>query len=166
MGMKVDAHAYFEIAFTPCVSQVSTVRRFVREFCAEMIGDPDATSRIALATHELLENTVRYSLDGKTAIRVEVRREKGATFVEIQTRNRASRENATSLALLLEEMARAPDPNEFYLTLMKRTASRGDGSGLGMGRIRAEGEMQVRYRIEGDVVALHAEARLQDGGAS
>lgn len=162
----VDADAWIELAFSPCVRQVSTVRRFVISLCDNLLDDADAISRIALTTHELLENTVRYSLDGKMALRIEVRRREGATIVGIQTKNRASQENAEALARLLEEMAEAPDANEYYLTLMKRSARRSDGSGLGMGRIRAEGEMQVSCTIEGDVVALRAEARLHDGGAS
>jgi anti-sigma regulatory factor (Ser/Thr protein kinase) len=166
MTLKEGTDVYFELAFSPCVSQVSTVRRFVSDFYGRMLADADATSRIALATHELLENTVRYSLDGKTAIRIGLRREEGATVVEIQTRNRSSQENATTLTRLLDEMAQAPDANEFYLILMQRSAKRRDGSGLGMGRIRAESEMQVSYRLEGDVIALLAEARLEDGGAS
>lgn len=64
--------AYFELDFKPNVQLVSVVRRCVTELYQRFLDDPDGTSRVALATHELLENAVEYSRDGETTIRIEV----------------------------------------------------------------------------------------------
>src|SRR5947209_8429255 len=71
-GTAMDHPAYFELNFRPNVALVSVVRRFVNEFYQRFLSDPDATSRLALATHELLENAVKYSKDGETTIRIEL----------------------------------------------------------------------------------------------
>jgi len=64
------------------------------------------------------------------------------------------------LRATLDEVIAAPDAQAHYLTLMRRTAKRVDGSGLGLGRVRAESEMQLTYTIEGENVLLRAEMRL------
>jgi anti-sigma regulatory factor (Ser/Thr protein kinase) len=68
----MEKTASFELNFRPNVALVSVVRRFVTEFYQRFLSDADGTSRVALATHELLENAVRYSKDGETTIRIEV----------------------------------------------------------------------------------------------
>ena len=152
--------AYFELAFSPCLSLVSIVRRFVGEFYLEVLADPEMVSRLALATHELLENSARYAVDGQTSIRIGVRRDKDSAVVSITTKNRSGDANIAALRAALDELNAASDPQAHYLTLMRRTAKRTDGSGLGLGRVRAESEMQVTYQIDGNVVLLRAETRI------
>ena len=85
-----EEDAYVELNFSPNVRLVGTVRRFVSEFYAQVIGDGEIISRLAVATHELLENAVRYSMDGNTTARVSVKNQPGAFLVTIDTKNRAS----------------------------------------------------------------------------
>jgi hypothetical protein len=113
-----------------------------------------------VATHELLENAVRYAVDGATHVRIDVHREDAGTLVTIDTRNRAGEANRNSLASVVDEISSAGDPQACYQALMRRSAKRSDGSGLGLGRIRAESDMAISYRIEGDTVHLRAEARF------
>jgi anti-sigma regulatory factor (Ser/Thr protein kinase) len=153
--------AYFELAFSPCVRLVSVVRRFVTEFYTEVVGDADVTSRMAVATHELLENGARYSLDGQTSVRIAVKKEPGAAAVTIATTNRASPANIEVVRRSLDELNAATDPQSHYQTLMRRTVKRTDGSGLGLGRVAAESDMTITYEIEGDVIRLCAHARFE-----
>jgi hypothetical protein len=154
--------AYFELAFSPCLNLVSVVRRFVNEFYSQVLIDADVTSRLALATHELLENSAKYAADDLTSIRISVSKEAGSTLVAITTRNRAETEHIARLKATLDELIAAPDPQAHYLVLMRRTAKRTDGSGLGLGRVRAESEMNIAYEVDETSVTLRAEARIPE----
>jgi len=147
--------ATFELAFAPCARLVSVVS----EFYAEVLEDADLTSRLALATHEMLENSSRYSIDEKTSLRIDVTTRAGTTVVTVTTKNRADAPNLAALRVTLDEVIAAPDPQAHYLVLMRRTAKRTDGSGLGLGRVRAESEMDLSYVIDGNLVVLRAETR-------
>jgi hypothetical protein len=148
--------AYFELNFRPNVALVSVVRRFVTEFYQRFLSDPDGTSRVALATHELLENAVKYSKDGETTIRIEVEQTSPKT-VRIQLRNRAEAANIAAIREVLDGVAKAEDSFAFYQTLIAAKAKRRDGSGLGLARICAEGEMKVTYQVvEEDMTVIEA----------
>jgi anti-sigma regulatory factor (Ser/Thr protein kinase) len=153
-------NAYFELSFSPNVSLVSTVRRFVSEFWIQILPSAMVTSQLAVATHELLDNAVLYSFDGNTTIRIDVTKEPDAARVTIGTRNRASPANITRVRAALDELASAPDAAAYYQKMMRRAAERVDGSGLGLARVRAESDMSISYEIQGDTVQLRAAARF------
>jgi anti-sigma regulatory factor (Ser/Thr protein kinase) len=153
--------AYCELSFSPNVSLIATVRKFVGEFYERVLGDADVTSRLVVATHELLENAVRYSADGLSSIRIGVRRDGDEVHVAIDTRNKTKPDNREELVKLLDEMKASPDRLSFYQFLMRRSAKRSEGSGLGLGRIHAESEMDLSCELVEDVVSLRAEARFQ-----
>jgi anti-sigma regulatory factor (Ser/Thr protein kinase) len=160
-----DVEAFLELSFSPNVSLVSTVRRFVSEFYAQVLAETEITSMLAVATHELLENAVRYSSDGKSSIRVGVARRTGGDIAaSIDTRNRAAAENIEQMRHALDELSNAKDPEAHYQMLMRKSAKRSDGSGLGLGRIRSEADMTISYRIEGDQVLLQARGCFASGG--
>jgi anti-sigma regulatory factor (Ser/Thr protein kinase) len=141
--------AYFELNFAPNVQLVSVVRRFVTEFYQRFLSDPDGTSRVALATHELLENAVKYSKDGQTMIRIEVDHTK-PKIVRIVLRNRAEPANIAAIHEVLDGISKAEDSFSFYQKLIAAKAKSKEGSGLGLARICAEGEMTVTCRVFGD----------------
>lgn len=150
-------NAYVELNFRPNVQLVSVVRRFVSEFYQRTLSDPDGTSRVALATHELLENAVKYSKDGETTIRIEVMAETDPREISIVLRNRAEAAHIGAIREIVDGVASAPDAFAFYQQLIARKARSKDGSGLGLARICAEGEMKVVLRVlDGDVVELQA----------
>ncbi|HEY4178948.1 MAG TPA: ATP-binding protein [Kofleriaceae bacterium] len=150
-------NAYVELNFRPNVQLVSTVRRFVSEFYQKALGDPDGTARVALATHELLENAVKYSIDGDTTIRIEVTSGDAPRSVSIVLRNRTDEVHLATIRELLDGIAKAPDAFTFYQKLIASKAKTKEGSGLGLARICAEGEMTIALRvIEGDIVELTA----------
>ena len=143
---------FFHLSFRPNLRLVSAVREFTAGFYQRILADPDLSSRIALATHELLENAVSYSVDDETTVRVELE----ADQLVIKTWNRGSYESVATVRALIDEINEIEDPDRFYQHLMAQTALRPEGSGLGLARIRAEAEMQLSYEIDRDVVCIRA----------
>jgi hypothetical protein len=152
--------AYFELKFRPSVTVINVVRRFVADFYREVLDDPDVVSRVALATHELLENAVRYSTDGETTVRIDIGPFEGREALTIRIANFANEDNRSSLAKLIDEMHAADDPMDHYCQVMRRNAKRTEGSGLGLARIRAEAEMTLDLRLDEDRVTIFARAML------
>jgi anti-sigma regulatory factor (Ser/Thr protein kinase) len=161
MDDMLEDTAQFELSFSPNVSLVSTVRRFVSEFYSQILFNDDATSQLAVATHELLDNAVLYSFDGNTSIRVGVRKTGSELRVRIETKNRASPSNIEAISTMLDKLRVAEDPVLFFQNLMRESAKRVDGSGLGLARVRAESEMSIDYDIHGDLVHLRAVAHFK-----
>jgi hypothetical protein len=155
---KDQYDAYVELSFKRSTVLIPMVRRFVSEFFAQVLGDPALVSRVCLAAHELLENAVSYAADGLTSISIGVRRLEDALDVAIDTQNRASVADTSMLQSRLDEMAAAGDPATHYLTLMRRSAARAEGSGLGLGRICAEADMSLACQIDLDTVRVQARA--------
>jgi hypothetical protein len=162
----------FELQFRPSAALITIVRRFVSEFYERVLHDPDCVARVALATHELLENAVKYSLDGTTALSITVEPEAEAGFavrappdcashVAIRLSNRAAGEDIEALQALFVEMEAYPDPFAHYQAALARGAKSRVGSGLGIVRVRAEGEMSMSYTIDGDGVCIVARTRVQ-----
>ena len=166
-GGTVGGIAYFELQCRPDIPLVTLVRRFVVELYRRFLSDPEGTSRIALATHELLENAARYSKDGETTIRIEVDLDREPRQVTIAMSNRAEPVDIAALREVLDGVASAPDAFEFYQRLLvKRARTRKGGSGLGLARICAEGQMKVTYRLlDIDVTVIEATAQLGGGGS-
>jgi len=140
---------------------ISTTSKFVKELYDGMLADPDATSRVVLTTHELLENTAKYASDGLTHMQVAVAEREGQNYVQIQTRNRATPARLEELRRFLDEISESHDPIATYYQFIARSAERSEGSGLGLARIRAEGEMDLAYTVDGDEVTIVAEAPVQ-----
>ena len=135
---------YCELSFKPDAKLVSIVRRFVSDFYERMLIDREGIDRVALATHELLENAVKYSSDGETSLRIQIDQIGPKAIVTIQTRNLATAENAKLLQRIVTELEAAEDPFEMYQDVMRRSLLDGDGSRLGLARLRAEAEMRMK----------------------
>src|SRR6478609_3091369 len=112
---------FCELSFEKRPELVSIVRRFVTDFYDRTLGDPDAISRLALATHELLENAVKYSRDGRAKVRIEVSGlpTGDRARVRVRTQNRATAEDAEHIQKTIDEMM-SMDPDVYYLSLMRR----------------------------------------------
>ena len=141
----------FELDCTIALEDVSEVRRLVERLHLRLGSNETDAARIAMTTHELLENAIKFSLDGTACIRIEVT---DAAEVKIFTRNRASADDREVLAVLAAELASAVDPMAFYVSLMTRAPSK--RGGLGLGRIAAEGDMAIGFVFHDDVVEVHA----------
>jgi anti-sigma regulatory factor (Ser/Thr protein kinase) len=150
-----DTKERFEISGAIAVDDVPDVRRFVEKL-HRRVSNPEDVSRVAMATHELLENAVKFSTDGSTSLQVEV----GGSQVTITTRNRARPDDLEELRQIAADLASALDPMLYYLDQMRRSPSR--TGGLGLGRVAAEAEMKIELVLDGDVVQIRAEAALGD----
>jgi len=148
---------YFHVSFRPNFRLVSTVRKFTEEFYDRMLGDRDASERLALATHELLENAIAYASDDETEVRVELTED----VLIVKTWNHATPERLANLKTMIDEVNGAPDPNAYYQQLMNKTAYRKDGSGLGLARIRAEADMSISYEVTTDRVCVAASTTVK-----
>ena len=157
-------HPYFELAFRPSEALTSVVRRFVSEFYQNVLRDPDLAARLALATHELVENAVKYSTDGDSTLRVELDRTKG--IVTVTTRNRSDPRHIDRLRARFAEMSAAKDDFSFYQTLLRRSVSETGGSGIGLARIRCEADMDLILDVGGDQVGICARTRALPGELS
>src|SRR6185503_5731609 len=122
----MENRPYFHLVFRPNIKLVSTVRRFTGEFYRRVLVDQELASRLALATHELLENAVTYAHDDETAIRIEVEGE----MLSVRTWNRAVADRLVALRSSIDRVMAAPDPDVYYQEQMLVAAKRSDGSGL------------------------------------
>jgi hypothetical protein len=155
----------FELLFRPSVDLISIVRGFVVQFYTKVVDDEDTAHRLALVTHELLENAAKYSADGEAAIFVEL--DPTADTVTVRTANRATPEQLAAVEGIFADIAAAPDANTLYMEAMRRSLQRASGSGgLGLARIWAEGDMQLRLVRQGDRIEIHARGRIQGGPAA
>jgi hypothetical protein len=136
---------------------IGSTRRFVQEICGGLLGDEEVSSRVALATHELLENVAKYSSGGPIGLDVELRERSGQSMIRIRTSNRARPDKLAELRRVLETVTDSADPFATYLDFIAKSSELEEGSGLGLARIRAEADMNLHYTVEGDLVTLVAE---------
>src|SRR5688572_22067656 len=105
--IETDDEALFELRFAPTIALVSTVRRFVSEFYVELLRDADVSHKLAMATHEMLENAVSYSSDRRSELVVSLHRTGGQFIVSIRTKNRATGERLLKVRHALDEVVNA-----------------------------------------------------------
>lgn len=149
----------FHLAFRPNIKLVTTVRRFTSDFYRRVLVDEELTSRLAVATHEMLENAVAYANDDETEIRIEVT----GSELCVRTWNRAAPDRIEAIKAGIDRVMAADDPEEYYQQQMMIAAKRTDGSGLGLARVRNEAEMTLSYEIEHDKVCIRAVTEIVGG---
>jgi anti-sigma regulatory factor (Ser/Thr protein kinase) len=155
----MDTRPYFHLVFRPNIKLVSTVRRFAGEFYRRVLVDQELASRLALATHELLENAVTYAHDDESAIRIDVE----GDVLSVRTWNRAAPERIEALKSSIDRVMAAADPDLYYQEQMTVAAKRSDGSGLGLARVRNEAEMNLSYSFDNDKACIRAVAKIIGG---
>ena len=143
-----------ELEGTIALDDVSHVRRFVEALHRRVAMTHDDASRLAMVTHELLENAIKFSTDGGASLRVEVA---AANRVCITTRNRTRERDLDALKAITSTLV-ARDPMDVYIGLMKRAPAA--PGGLGLGRVAAEGEMEIGLALDGDIVQVQARTTL------
>lgn len=150
---------YFHLTFRPNIKLVSTVRRFIGEFYRRVLNDQELSSRLALATHELLENAVAYAAEQETSIRIEI---EGDQLI-VKTWNRTTPERLAALKERIDGLQAIEDADRFYQQMLVTSLKQTDTSGLGLARIRAEADMRLSYEIEKDKVCIRATAQIVGG---
>ena len=154
-----SACAAIRFDYRPRVRLIASTRALVTDLCEQLLDDADATSRVAMTAHELMENVAKYSSGGEGSVEVELSERNGQSYVQVSTKNRASAEQRETLQNVIGELRRALDPIAYYDAVIAKSA-RSKGSGLGLARIRAEGKMDVDLSIDGDEVTISARASL------
>ncbi len=149
----------FELTFRPTIPIISVVRNSVMRLYERVLENTDASARIALATHELLENTLRHSADGNAVLQIRVEGAGAPRRVVIETRNRATPANIAELSAQAAEMS-ALDAQAYLMELMLRCSDSDEDGGLGLARVRAEAEMDIAIKTEGDCVSIVATTEL------
>lgn len=156
-----------ELKFQPTIDLISSTRRFVCSFFEPFVADPDVVSRIGLATHELLENILKYAADGRTTTRVNLEQENGGErTLTIETTSAITAERRAGLEEIFAEMATASSALSYYQLTMGRARTRKHGSGLGLARIWAEAEMTLSVAFMDEQVTICAKANLENGEQS
>lgn len=153
------ARPYFHLVFRPNIKLVSTVRRFTGEFYRRVLVDQELASRLALATHEMLENAVTYGNDDETAIRIELDGE----MLSVKTWNSAEPARLAAIKDAIDNVMAAPDADAYYQQQMALAAKRNDGSGLGLARIRGEAEMNLSYEFDNNKACIRAVVKIVGG---
>jgi hypothetical protein len=155
---------YLEICFRSTFETISSTRRYVSALYQPLLEDRDQAERLGLATHEMLENTHKYSAGGDTLFLVRFSNPRPPCDIRIGTRNRIAPEARAALDEVFAQMAGTSDAMKHYQGAMKRAAVRRQGSGLGLARIWAEAEMEVTHSYDGDHVWIWA--AMKTAGAS
>ena len=151
------------VSFRPDAGLLTQTRDFVSSFCATFIEDPDTVFCVAMAVHELLENAIKYSLDGTSQFRIELRSERGNLEIAIRTDNRATSDAIGAVRDMIRRIHEAADPFDFYCSLVSASARRDDHSGLGLARIRAEAGLELDSDVIGDQVSIFAHTPIARG---
>ncbi len=140
---------------------LTAVRRTVCDMAQAVVHDADLASRLALTTHELLENALKYASDEHRPVTLKL-------WVDSSGRAQVVVENGSSPALFqslseyLRELTIAKDPVENYHRLVAESLHRSTGSGLGLARILAEAEMSLSCELNPSMVLT---VRADVGGA-
>lgn len=155
-----------ELRFQPTVELIASTRRFVCAYFEPLFADPDVVSRIGLATHELLENILKYATDGRTMTRVDLVEVGRSRTLTIETTSIVTPERRAGLEEIFQEMGSAVDASSYYQLTMCRARHRRHGSGLGLARIWAEAEMKLSVEFADELVTIRAIADLGTEDAS
>ena len=154
-----DAGIIFHLEVSMSVQHLTAVRRFVADLTDSVVHDPELASRMALATHELLENAVKYSSDPKRLVTLQLWAE-AARSVHVTVLNASNEALVAPLRELVRELNAAPDPIANYQLMIARSLQQDSGSGLGLARIRAEAEMELSCEFRGDLLSVSAQATI------
>jgi len=158
--MRLTTKPTVEVTFAPTIILINVMRQFVRNFYAAVLGSR-GSDMLAMATHELLENALRYSAEEGATFKIEVEPLPDTDRVTIRIENRAQPGHIEPLREVMARMESAADPMAHYLTLMTETAQRAEGSGLGLARLRAEAGMTLSMELHGNRVSVIARTDVQ-----
>jgi two-component sensor histidine kinase len=150
-----------DLTLRPTWDLIPAVRTFVEQALAPVIKDADLGYRLSMATHELLENAVKYATKPTATLSVSVGG--GPHHATITLSNEADQAHIDDLHVLFAEMTAAADPIVYYCELMRRYAGQRHVSRLGLARIQAEGEMRLSLTTNAGRVTIKAEANGAGG---
>jgi two-component sensor histidine kinase len=153
-----SAHVAFELSLEPNPRMVSVVRRFVEEAFERATMDPDLIFRVAMTSHELLENASKYAVGGAATLRASLQPQESGLRIEVALTNETTSAHIERLRDRIGVLRGSKDPVRQYQALMRLNLEARDESGLGLARIRAEGEMNLELQVQDETVTIVASA--------
>src|SRR5688572_3617748 len=100
-------------------SLAGKIANWLIDFCQMTIGDTETTSRLHMATHELVENVLKYGTTPELGLEFELVRGDQHSYVRIMTRNTAAPEQLEEVARRVSELRAAVDPIAYYDQLIR-----------------------------------------------
>jgi len=147
-----------EMSLQALPERVWAIRKFVEAYYEVVLDDPDLLDRMAMATHELMENAAKYANGDRSQLSIAYEPDREPPCLEIAVTNRVSPENVRPLADLVDRLSRTDDVQQLYIDMIRESAKRNEGSGLGLIRIRAEGDMTLQLEAKDDHICIRASA--------
>ena len=139
---------------------VTALSALICEFCRGLISDPQVVSRFHMAAQELAENLVKYSVGREVRLAAALTGTAENAELSLRATNRSTPAQLDQVERCLAALVKAADPTAHYDRLLREAAPREEGSGLGLARLRAEGELNVDYSIEGDLLTISVHASV------
>ncbi|WP_373372160.1 MULTISPECIES: hypothetical protein [Sorangium] len=155
---NLNASLFLCITFFPSDRLATAVLRLVSSFCGMILDDANVSSRFYMAAHELAENITKYSTGPKVSLELALEEAESSCILKIRARNEASPDRLREVERRLLELKTTSDPVKHYDELIHETAMVEGVSGLGLARVRAEGGLDVDYKIEGNELTIIAHA--------
>lgn len=150
---------YFHLVLRPDLGVVSTIRRFTNELYQRVL-DQGLAARLALATHEVLENAISYGGGREAELRIDIEGDE----LHLRTWNHAAPDRIEAIKDGIDQLMAASDPDAYYQEQINVSYQRTDGgSGLGLARIRNEANMSLSYEIDRDRICIRATTKIAGG---
>ena len=140
-----------------------SVRSLIVELCSECLDSNEKTQQLVLAVQELVENLVKYSDGGASALDFELLVLDGQPSARIRTRNRASAAHLGEARAMLDFIISAPEPVALMHSLVASSGDR-EGSRLGLARLRAEVGLELTYALDDDRLCIEGRCAVQPRG--
>jgi len=163
--MDPKARLAVTVTALPNNRMVAALSTLVAEFCRGLVSESEIVFNFHMAAQELAENLMKYSIGRDVTLDAALLSQGDETVLRLSAKNRSTRAQLDVVERRLAALMHAEDPIAHYDRLVRETASQDEGSGLGLARLRAEGDLNVDYAIEGDelTISVHALVRPRKG---
>jgi hypothetical protein len=140
---------------------IPAARQFVTHALEGYLDDADLIASAAIAAHELLEDSVKYSRDSNAELSM-LLEQVAPDMRQLTLRLRTSTNpcHTDRLRNSVSEIVGCADPVAMYVSLIRRHAHDPAVFGLGFARIHAEGRMELALDISVELVTITARATV------
>lgn len=157
--VESDEGLVFHLEVSMGIYHLTAVRRFVAELMQSVVNDQALAARLAMATHELLENAVKYSTNTRRLVSLRVEAEHSHR-VRVTVMNASTEELTAPLRVLLAQLNQAPNRDAKFREMIEQSLLRESGSGLGLARISAEAELDLSCELHQGILSVTAETAI------